>query len=111
MRAPRAAVAATVALALLATACGSAGDADDPQAAQEAAQQQAAAPSDAETAVAAGSLDGVGATFPTPLFQDWIFEYEAEVNPDASINYQLIGSGGGIEQFLSQTVDFGSSER
>lgn len=58
-----------------------------------------------------GSLDGAGATFPNPVFQDWAFEYSGNVQPGVSINYQSIGSGGGIEQFLLQTVDFGSSER
>ena len=58
-----------------------------------------------------GALDGAGATFPNPVFQDWAFEYSGNVQPGVSINYQSIGSGGGIEQFLLQTVDFGSSER
>lgn len=59
----------------------------------------------------AGDLVGAGATFVNPVFTDWIFEYEGTRNPGASINYQSIGSGGGIEQFLLQTVDFGASER
>jgi phosphate transport system substrate-binding protein len=59
----------------------------------------------------AGDLVGAGATFVNPVFSDWIFEYEGTRNPGASINYQSIGSGGGIEQFLLQTVDFGASER
>jgi phosphate transport system substrate-binding protein len=58
-----------------------------------------------------GSLDGAGATFPNPVFQDWAWVYTGEIQPRVSINYQSIGSGGGIEQFLLQTVDFGSSER
>lgn len=58
-----------------------------------------------------GTLEGAGATFPDPVFQDWAFEYTNEVQPGVSINYQSIGSGGGIEQFLLQQVDFGSSER
>jgi phosphate transport system substrate-binding protein len=116
MRLPFRAAAALAALSLAATACGGNGDAGDPQAALDDQQDPAAvetdvAEDDAATGGPAGSLDGAGATFPTPLFQDWIFEYEAEVNPEASINYQSIGSGGGIEQFLSETVDFGSSER
>lgn len=59
----------------------------------------------------AGELVGAGASFVAPVFTDWIFEYENERNPGASINYQSIGSGGGIEQFLLQTIDFGASER
>ena len=116
MTAPIRAMLSMLVLALIATACAANGDAGDPTAAQEDDQQPAAAATDVDddadrAPAAAASLDGAGATFPTPLFQDWIFEYEAEVNPEASINYQSIGSGGGIEQFLSQTVDFGSSER
>ncbi len=42
---------------------------------------------------------------------DWIFEKYQVRNPGANINYQSIGSGGGIRQFLEQTVDFGASER
>jgi phosphate transport system substrate-binding protein len=117
MRPPIRAVAAAAALCLAATACGAEGDAGDPQAAQEEAPEPAGAETDDDSDAAgdeggpSGALDGAGATFPTPLFQDWIFEYQGEVNPNASINYQSIGSGGGIEQFLSETVDFGSSER
>ena len=58
-----------------------------------------------------GSLTGAGASFPDPLFQDWMHTYSNEVQPGISINYQSVGSGAGIEQFLEQTVDFGSSER
>jgi phosphate transport system substrate-binding protein len=58
-----------------------------------------------------GNLTGAGATFPNPVFQDWAFFYNADVQPGVNVNYQSIGSGGGIEQFLLQTVDFGSSER
>jgi phosphate transport system substrate-binding protein len=57
-----------------------------------------------------GSLTGAGATFPNPLFQEWIAEYNANVEPGVTINYQSIGSGGGVEQFLGESVDFGSSE-
>jgi phosphate transport system substrate-binding protein len=58
-----------------------------------------------------GRLAGSGATFPNPLFQDWIGHYTSTVETGVSIDYDSIGSGGGIEQFLAQTVDFGSSER
>jgi phosphate transport system substrate-binding protein len=113
------------ATSLLVAACGGGnGDAGDPTAQnvdepveQTAGQGDEADDGDDADADAAsgdrpaGSLDGAGATFPTPLFEDWIFTYQGDVNPGASINYQSIGSGGGIEQFLAQTVDFGSSER
>ncbi|AEF39654.1 phosphate ABC transporter substrate-binding protein PstS [Hoyosella subflava] len=57
-----------------------------------------------------GNLTGAGATFPNPVFQEWAADFGA-VEPGVRINYQSIGSGGGIEQFIRSTVDFGSSER
>lgn len=55
------------------------------------------------------SLQGAGATFPYPLYSKWIAEYQ-KVNPKVQINYQSIGSGGGIKQTLEQTVDFGATD-
>jgi phosphate transport system substrate-binding protein len=55
------------------------------------------------------SLQGAGATFPNPLYQKWLSEY-GKVNPDVRIDYQSIGSGGGIKQLKEQTVDFGASD-
>jgi phosphate transport system substrate-binding protein len=54
-------------------------------------------------------LQGAGATFPNPLYQKWLSEY-SKVNPNARIDYQSIGSGGGIQQIQAQTVDFGASD-
>lgn len=54
-------------------------------------------------------LNGAGATFPYPLYSKWFNEY-AKVNKDAKINYQSIGSGGGIKQITEGTVDFGASD-
>ena len=54
-------------------------------------------------------LQGAGATFPNPLYQKWLSEY-GKVNAKARIDYQSIGSGGGIQQIQSQTVDFGASD-
>jgi phosphate transport system substrate-binding protein len=111
-----------VAASFLAAACGGGSDvttgptADD--AATDTADQAAAEgevdddAGDAAGDAPAGSLVGAGATFVNPIFVDWILDgYQAEVNPNADINYQSIGSGGGIEQFLLETVDFGASER
>jgi phosphate transport system substrate-binding protein len=56
-------------------------------------------------------IEGGGATFPTPLFQDWIHTYAQDVDQDLTVDYQSIGSGGGITQFLGQTIDWGTSER
>ncbi|HEX9124376.1 MAG TPA: phosphate ABC transporter substrate-binding protein PstS [Actinomycetota bacterium] len=61
-----------------------------------------------------GSFSGVpmtaaGATFPDPVYELW-FRGFPSVEPDAKINYQAIGSGGGIEQLQENTVDFGASD-
>src|SRR3954451_4201348 len=55
------------------------------------------------------SLQGAGATFPNPLYQKWLSEY-GKVHPNVKIDYQSIGSGGGINQLKKQTVDFGASD-
>jgi len=54
------------------------------------------------------ALTGAGATFPFPLYSKWSQVYEAEKG--VQINYQSIGSGGGIRQFIAKTVDFGASD-
>jgi phosphate transport system substrate-binding protein len=54
-------------------------------------------------------LQGAGATFPMPLYQKWVSEY-GKLNPNVRIDYQSIGSGGGIKQIQEQTVDFGASD-
>lgn len=61
------------------------------------------------SAVAETNLNGAGATFPNPIYQKWFSEYH-KAHPDVQINYQSIGSGGGIKQLQSQTVDFGASD-
>lgn len=63
------------------------------------------------TAFAQGGIviDGAGASFPFPLIDQWRVEYQ-RVNPDVSLNYQSIGSGGGIRQFTERTVDFGATD-
>jgi phosphate transport system substrate-binding protein len=55
------------------------------------------------------SLHGAGATFPMPLYQKWISEY-GKLKTNVKIDYQSIGSGGGIKQIQAQTVDFGASD-
>src|SRR5882672_1692557 len=54
-------------------------------------------------------LTGAGATFPNPIYQKWFSEY-SKLHPDVQINYQSIGSGGGIRQVSEGTVDFGASD-
>jgi phosphate transport system substrate-binding protein len=60
-------------------------------------------------AVAQTTLNGAGATFPYPMYSKWFSEYH-KLHPDIEINYQSIGSGGGIRQVLAGTVDFGASD-
>src|SRR3989442_9503616 len=48
-------------------------------------------------------------TFPNIIYQDWILSYN-KTHPDVQLNYQSIGSGGGIRQFSEGTVDFGGTD-
>lgn len=57
---------------------------------------------------AATLLNGAGATFPYPLYSKWAYEYQKKTG--VKINYQSIGSGGGIKQITAGTVDFGASD-
>jgi phosphate transport system substrate-binding protein len=54
-------------------------------------------------------IQGAGATFPNPLYQKWFSEYN-KINPGVKFDYQSIGSGGGIKQISSRTVDFGGTD-
>ncbi len=54
-------------------------------------------------------IDGAGATFPYPIYSKWFSEYN-KLHPNVQINYQSIGSGGGIRQLTNQTVFFGASD-
>jgi phosphate transport system substrate-binding protein len=60
-------------------------------------------------AAAQTNLNAAGATFPYPIYSKWFNEYHKQ-HPDIQINYQSIGSGGGIRQVLAGTVDFGASD-
>jgi phosphate transport system substrate-binding protein len=55
------------------------------------------------------SLNGAGATFPYPLYSKWVYEFN-KIHPDIQINYQSIGSGGGMRQISEGTVDFAGSD-
>jgi phosphate transport system substrate-binding protein len=55
-------------------------------------------------------LTGAGATFPTPIYQAWFDDYNKKIAKGVAINYQSIGSGGGVQQFTQNTVDFGASD-
>jgi phosphate transport system substrate-binding protein len=90
-------------LALLAAACGS----------NSADTTTTAVAGDGTTTEAmqlSADLLGAGASFPAPIYQEWIGAYHDNVQPGVSINYQSIGSGGGVEQFIGQQTDFGASD-
>ena len=69
----------------------------------------AAALTFASATVFAGDITGAGATFPYPLYAKWASEYKKTTN--VGMNYQSIGSGGGIKQIKAKTVDFGASDK
>jgi len=54
-------------------------------------------------------LNGAGATFPYPIYSKWFSEYH-KIHPNVQVNYQSIGSGGGIRQITERTVDFGATD-
>src|SRR5215213_4843752 len=62
------------------------------------------------SSAAANAIDisGAGATFPYPIYAKWAEAYKKETG--TGLNYQSIGSGGGIKQILGKTVDFGASD-
>ena len=88
-------LASIVALSLLA-ACG--------DGARKSGDSGAPAPSKTSGA----DLTGAGATFPNPLYSKWVSEYAGKTG--VKVNYQSIGSGGGIRQLSEKTVDFGASD-
>ena len=62
----------------------------------------------AVSAFAAASLTGAGATFPAPVYAKWTDSYQKETGN--KVNYQGIGSSGGVKQIVANTVDFGASD-
>ncbi|MEO8690401.1 MAG: phosphate ABC transporter substrate-binding protein PstS [Solirubrobacteraceae bacterium] len=64
--------------------------------------------SSSSTTTGGGSLNGAGATFPLPVYQEWAARFKDKSG--TSVNYQGIGSGGGIAQFTAGTVDFGATD-
>jgi phosphate transport system substrate-binding protein len=87
---------AAFAIAVMAVGCGS-------------GSQQNAPGSAANPAAGGGQINGAGATFPNPIYSKWFSEYK-KLHPDVAINYQPIGSGGGIRQLTNQTVFFGATD-
>ena len=90
----------TLALALATTGCGTDDNRTD-------AEKRRAAPVVVLTDQA--TLSGAGATFPATIVQEWIKQYKS-VAPGVTINYQAVGSGAGIQQLTSRTVDFAGSD-
>jgi phosphate transport system substrate-binding protein len=98
LRSPRliASLAALCVLALGVAACGSSSDDKT---------DSTAAPSGAPKG---GTINGAGATFPAPVYTEWAARYKDATG--TTINYQAIGSGGGVAQFTAGTVDFGATD-
>ena len=92
-------VALLAGLALVAGACGS----------DTNKSETKSSGSKAKVSCASGTISGAGATFPATIVQQWIKDYGAAC-PGATVNYQPVGSGAGIQQFTAGTVDFGASD-
>jgi phosphate transport system substrate-binding protein len=119
----------SAAAALVFAACGGGGTSDKDKTATAAAGQPtkaatSAATKPAGTAPSGGAINipsdvgkddnarltGAGATFPNPLYTRWFSDYKSGVASRVEVNYQAIGSGGGIKQITEKTVDFGASD-
>jgi phosphate transport system substrate-binding protein len=92
----------TISLCLLAvsSACGGGGSNRQANASRDTSGSAGAAPT--------AQLNGAGATFPNPIYTKWFDAYNRKTG--VKINYQSIGSGGGIRQFTEGTVDFGATD-
>ncbi len=101
------ALVAVAALSFVAAGCGEEEETTTTMAPETATT--AAGETTTTAAPLSGNLNGAGATFPKPLYVEWIGEFQTG-SPDVKIDYQGIGSGGGIEQFTKLTVDFGASD-
>src|SRR5918911_4958230 len=100
----------TTALALASLVAVACGGAVQPTAnpSTSAAADPCAVPVSAKCPTEAQSLTGAGATFPGPIYTKWIDEYNKKTG--VQINYQAVGSGGGIKAFTDKTADFGASD-
>lgn len=120
-------LAALALTSLLAAACGGDDDNTTPTKAATTAAASVSAATTAASSTAATSptsatipanigkddkaqLTGAGATFPAPVYQAWFDDYNHGVAKGVQVNYQPVGSGGGINQFTAKTVDFGASD-
>jgi phosphate transport system substrate-binding protein len=91
------ALATAGALALGVAACGDSND-----------SPSAGGSGSSSSAQKGGTINGAGATFPQPVYSEWAAQFKDEQG--TTVNYQGIGSGGGIAQFTAGTVDFGASD-
>jgi phosphate transport system substrate-binding protein len=66
-------------------------------------------PTPGSTGVGSGTIQGAGATFPGPFYTKAFIDYTSKY-PSVTIDYQAVGSGAGIQQFIKKTVDFGASD-
>lgn len=103
---------AAMLLALVVTACSQPTPEAQPTTEAQATDVMSESPTEApmEHTMYSGELLGAGASFPNPIYLEWIAEYTSNVQSDVTINYQSIGSGGGVEQFIGQQTDFGGSD-
>src|SRR5678815_2116611 len=103
-------IASILAFATVLTACGGAtpGATSVPSGGASAAADPCAVPVKGKCPAEAQAVTGAGATFPGPLYTKWIDQYNALTG--VQINYQAVGSGGGIKNFTDKTVDFGASD-
>jgi phosphate transport system substrate-binding protein len=96
-----------IATALFVAACGGAGVTGNPT--QDPGGSDGSAMDGPRPPTATITLQGAGATFPAPLYLVWFEDYSAAF-PNVRLDYQAIGSGGGIKAITEQTVDFGASD-
>lgn len=103
-------IASVLAFATLLTACGGATPAatSAPSGGATAAADPCGVPVKGKCPTEAQAVTGAGATFPGPLYTKWIDQYNTLTG--VQINYQAVGSGGGIKNFTDKTVDFGASD-
>jgi phosphate transport system substrate-binding protein len=95
---------AAAALALGVAACGS----DNSNNGVPQTSNSGSGDSGGKSAQLGGTLNGAGATFPQPVYQEWAARFQEKTG--TTVNYQGIGSGGGVAQFTAGTVDFGASD-
>ena len=103
-------VASILAFSTLLAACGGAGPAatSAPSVGATAAANSCAVPVKAKCPDEASELTGAGATFPAPIYTKWVSEYNKLTG--IQINYQPVGSGGGIKSLTDKTVDYGATD-